>query len=258
MTVRLDIATHVARVTIDRPEVLNALDTAAIAELEAIWQRLETMTDVRAIVLTGAGERAFCTGADMRTGGDRSGLEYWAHAHPTGFGGLSLRTTLDIPVIARVNGHALGGGLEMMLGCDIVIAAPHATFGLPEPRVGRLPLDGGMVLLQRQIGYRAAMGMLLTGKRVTADTALGFGLINEVAPPGELDSTVDRWLAEVLACAPLSLRAIKQTVRRTGQLPPDQAQALRLQAVVACLASEDGEEGVRAFRDKRTPVWSGR
>src|SRR4051794_7554547 len=164
MTIRLAVADHVARVTIDRPEVLNALDAAATAELEAIWQRLEIDPAVRVVVLTGAGERAFCTGADMRAGGDRTGLEYWAHAHPTGFGGLSLRTTLDVPVIARVNGHALGGGLEMMLGCDIVVAAPHATFGLPESRVGRLPLDGGMVLLQRQVGFRAAMAMLLTGR----------------------------------------------------------------------------------------------
>jgi len=258
MTIRLAVADHVARVTIDRPEGLNALDAAATAELEAIWQRLEIDPAVRVVVLTGAGERAFCTGADMRAGGDRTGLEYWAHAHPTGFGGLSLRTTLDVPVIARVNGHALGGGLEMMLGCDIVVAAPHATFGLPEPRVGRLPLDGGMVLLQRQIGYRAAMGMLLTGKRISAEAALDYGLINEVAPVGELDAAVERWIADVLACAPLSLRAIKQTIRRTAQLPPDQAQALRLPAVVTCLASEDGEEGVRAFRDKRAPIWSGR
>jgi enoyl-CoA hydratase/carnithine racemase len=258
MTIRLEIADHVARVTIDRPEVLNALDAAATEELETIWRRLETEETLRAIVLTGAGERAFCSGADMRAGSDRTGLEYWAFSHPTGFGGLSLRTTLDIPVIARVNGHALGGGLEMMLGCDIVVAAAHATFGLPEPRVGRLPLDGGMVLLGRQIGYRAAMGMLLTGKRISADAAREFGLINEAVPADKLDATVDRWVADILACAPLSLRAIKQTVRHTAQLPPEQAQALRLPAVIACLASTDGDEGVRAFVEKRPPVWSGR
>lgn len=257
MTIRLDIADHVARVTIDRPEVLNALDEAATAELEAIWQRLETDRDVRAIVLTGAGERAFCAGADMRGGTDRTGLDYWAHGHPTGFGGLSLRDTLDIPVIARVNGHALGGGLEMMLGCDIVVAASHATFGLPEPRVGRLPIDGGMVLLPRAIGQRAAMGMLLTGRRISAETALAYGLVNEAVPGAALDAAVDRWLADILACAPLSQRAIKQTVRRTAQLPPQQAQALRLPAVIDCLCSHDGEEGVRAFLQKRSPVWTG-
>jgi enoyl-CoA hydratase/carnithine racemase len=358
LTVHLDIAGHVARVTVDRPAVLNALDAATTAALEAVWQRLEADRDVRAVVLTGAGQRAFCAGADMRSddaGADgaradnaradnadakdadahnagtndnvmdnagtddaraddlgtanartnnastdnasmdnastvhasadqsrsaarqtdhgttdkrdagtrkpeknRTGLDYWAHAHPTGFGGLSLRTTLDIPIIARVNGHALGGGLEMMLGCDIVVAVTHATFGFTEPRVGRLPIDGGMVLLPRRIGYRAAMGMLLTGRRISATQALAYGLVNEVVPSEELDAAVDRWLADILACAPLSLRAIKQTVRRTAQLAPHEAQALRLPAVVDCLESEDGEEGVRAFLEKRPPVWAGR
>lgn len=256
MTIHLAIADHVARVTIDRPDVLNALDAAATARLEAIWAELEA-SEVRAIVLTGAGDRAFCAGADMRAGGERSGLEYWAHAHPTGFGGLSLRTTLDIPIIARVNGHALGGGLEMMLGCDIVVAADHATFGLPEPRVGRLPLDGGMVLLPRQIGHRAASAMLLTGRRIKAAEAVANGLINEAVPKDQLDGAVDRWLADILACAPLSLRAIKQTMRRTAHLLPAEAQALRLPALVAALASEDGDEGVAAFREKRPPMWKG-
>ena len=258
MTVRLTIEGHVASVTIDRPEVMNALDAAATEEMETIWRQIETSNDIRAVVLTGAGERAFCAGADMSAAGDRTGIEYWAHAHPTGFGGLSLRTTLDVPVIARVNGHALGGGLEMVLGCDIVVAAEHATFGLTEPRVGRLPLDGGMVLLPRQIGYRAALAMLLTGRRVSAAEALAKGLINEVVPAAELDAAVGRWLTDILACAPLSLRAIKQSVRETAHLPPAQARASRLPAVIACLASEDGEEGVRAFREKRPPVWSGR
>lgn len=258
MTIHLDIAGHVARVTIDRPAVLNALDAKATAALEAIWQRIEADRDIRAVVLTGAGDRAFCAGADMRSNDGKTGLDYWAHAHPSGFGGLSLRTTLDIPVIARVNGHALGGGLEMMLGCDIVVAATHATFGLTEPRVGRLPVDGGMVLLPRRIGYRFAMGMLLTGRRITAAEALGNGLVNEVVPGAELDAAVERWLGDILACAPLSLRAIKQTVRRTAQMSPQDAQALRLPAVVECLGSEDGEEGVRAFRERRPPVWSGR
>ncbi len=303
MTIHLAIDGHVARVTIDRPTVLNALDAEATTALEAVWQRIEADRDIRVVVLTGAGERAFCAGADMRSNADdkrnggadagnadaartdeagannvrtnvdktgndnttsgndgknRTGLDYWAHANPAGFGGISLRTTLDIPVIARVNGHALGGGLEMMLGCDIVVAAAHATFGLTEPRVGRLPVDGGMVLLPRRIGHRAAMGMLLTGRRISAQEALANGLVNEVVPAAELDSAVYRWLADILACAPLSLRAIKQTVRRTAQMAPLDAQALRLPAVVACLTSDDGEEGVRAFLERRAPVWSGR
>src|SRR4029077_20942350 len=175
----------------------------------------------------------------------------WATARPAGFGGIALRSTLDIPVIARVNGHALGGGFEMVLGCDLVIAAEEATFGLPEPRVGRLPLDGGMVLLQRQVPFRQAMSMLLTGRRLRAAEALAIGLVNEVVPRADLDDAVARWLADILACAPLSLRAIKQSVRRTAHLAAAEAQAQRLPAVIACLASRDGEEGVAAFREKR-------
>lgn len=256
MTIHLAIENHVGRVTIDRPEVLNALDEEATDALEVIWRRIEADRDVRAVVITGSGSRAFCTGADMR-GPAKTGLAYWAASHPNGFGALSLRTTLDVPVIARVNGHALGGGLEILLGCDIVVAADNATFGLTEPRVGRLPLDGGMVLLQRLIGARAAMGMLLTGRRIKAAEALAHSLVNEVVPADELDAATERWLADILACAPLSLRAIKQTVRRTAHLTPAEAQALRLPALIECLNSADGDEGVRAFMEKRPPVWTG-
>lgn len=257
MSIRLEIANSVARVTIDRPEVLNALDADAEQALEAIWQQLEADRDVRAVVLTGAGERAFCAGADMKSVG-RSGLEYWAMARPAGFGGIALRTTLDIPVIARVNGHALGGGFEIVLGCDLVIAAAEASFGLPEPRVGRLPLDGGMVLLQRQVAFRRAMGVLLTGRRFSAAEALAMGLVNEVVPHAELDTAVERWLSDILACAPLSLRAIKQAVRRTAHMAATAAHAQRVPALIECLQSADGEEGVRAFREKRPPLWTGR
>jgi crotonobetainyl-CoA hydratase len=257
MSIRLEIANNVARVTIDRPEVLNALDADAEEALEAIWQQLEADREVRAVVLTGAGDRAFCVGADMKSIG-RSGLEYWAMARPAGFGGLALRTTLDIPVIARINGHALGGGFEMMLGCDLVIAAAEASFGLPEPRVGRLPLDGGMALLHRQVPFRQAMGVLLTGRRFSAAEALAMGLVNEVVPRAELDTAVERWIGDILSCAPLSLRAIKQAVRRTAHLAAVEGQAQRLPALIECLQSADGEEGVRAFREKRAPVWTGR
>jgi crotonobetainyl-CoA hydratase len=191
-------------------------------------------------------------------GATLSGLEYWAAPRPGGFGGIALRDTLDVPVIARVNGHALGGGFEMVLGCDIVIAAENATFGLPEPRVGRLALDGGIATLVRRIPHLHAMGMLLTGKRVSAREAAGFGLVNEVVSSAELDSTVDRWIADILACAPLSVRAIKQMVRAGEKLSAREAQMLRLPALVEALQSEDQAEGVAAFREKRPPVWRGK
>ncbi len=257
MSVHYEVLDHVARITIDRPDVLNAIDLDTEAELQRIWSDLEQRRDARVVVLTGAGERAFCVGADMKNP-STSGLEYWARARPGGFGGIALRETLNLPVIARVNGFALGGGFEMVLGCDIVVACEEASFGLPEPLVGRLPLDGGMTLLARQIPYRLAMGMLLTGQRIAATRAAEWGLVNEVVPRAQLDDAVARWVANILACAPLSVQAIKQVVRSTGTLTPVQAQALRLPALVAALQSEDSQEGVRAFQQKRKAVWQGR
>lgn len=257
MSVGYVVADHVATVTIDRPQVLNAVDAATQRQLEDIWTRIEGDRDVRVVVLTGTGERAFCVGADMKDGTGKTGLEYWADSSPNGFGGIALRDSLDVPVIARVNGFALGGGMEMVLGCDIVVAAEHAQFGLTEPRVGRIPLDGGVPQLVRQIPYRQAMGLLLTGRRITAAEALGMGLVNEVVPGEQLDAAVDRWVTDVLACAPTSLRAIKQIVQRTGHLSAQEAQAARLPALTAALDSKDSREGVLAFQQKRAPVWVG-
>jgi crotonobetainyl-CoA hydratase len=255
--VRLTIEDHVATVTISRAGALNAIDSVTANELQGIWAQLEANADVRVIVLTGEGERAFCVGADLKEESG-SGLKYWANSTPGGFGGLALRETLDIPVIARVNGYALGGGFEMMLGTDIVVAVEDAKFGLPEPLVGHIPLDGGAVLLQRQIPYRQAMGILMTGRRVSAQEALAMGLINEVATRAELDGAVARWVKAILACSPTSLRAIKQCVRRTAALSPAEAQRARLPALMAALTSDDAQEGVRAFREKRPPVWTGK
>jgi len=258
MPIRLEVKDHVARVTIDRPDVLNAIDAASERELQAIWSEIERNRDVRCVVLTGGGERAFSTGADMKGGSGASGLEYWAMSRPGGFGGIALRETLDVPVIARVNGHAVGGGFEMVVVCDIIVAAENASFGLPEARVGRMPLDGGMTLLQRQVPFHLAMGLLLTGKRINAAEALRIGLVNEVVPAAELDAAVERWVADVLACAPLSVRAIKQVVRRTAQLSAAEARQQLLPALAEALGSEDSKEGVRAFVEKRKPVWQGK
>ena len=257
MSVDFKLANHVATVTIDRPDVLNAIDLATEAELQRIWTELERNGDVRLVVLTGAGDRAFCVGADLKNPSVK-GVDYWAAARPGGFGGIALRETLHVPVLARVNGFALGGGFEMVLGCDLVVACEEASFGLPEALVGRMPLDGGMTLLQRQIPFRQAMGMMMTGQRIAARRALELGLVNEVVPRAELDAAVARWTEAVLACAPLSLRAIKQVVRQTGTLSPTQAQAVRLPALVAALQSEDANEGVLAFQQKRKPQWRGR
>lgn len=258
MSIRFDVTGHVARVTIDRPDRMNAVDAATEAELSRIWALVEASDDIRCVVLTGAGDRAFSAGADMKASNGLSGLEYWAAANPDGFGGIALRQSLTVPVIARVNGLALGGGFEMVLGADIVIASSTARFGLPEAKVGRLPLDGGMVALQRLIPRNIAAGLMMTGRMMPADEAARLGLVNAVVPPDQLDAEVDAWVADILSCAPLSVAAIKDTIRATAHLDPQEARDLRRPALIAALQSEDSLEGVAAFREKRAPVWRGR
>lgn len=255
----LRIADHVATVTINRPQVMNAVDDATTDRLNEIWDQIENDRDVRVVVLTGAGDRAFCVGADMSAAAvDKTGLQYWADLDPNGFGGLSLRTTLDVPVIVRVNGYALGGGMEMVLGADIVVAAESAQFGLTEPRVGRLALDGGISQLVRKIPYTQAMGLLLTGRKAPAAEMATLGLVNEVVPADELDAAVDRWVQQILACAPTSVRAVKQMVTQTMHLSAHDARRVRLPALMEALDSSDSAEGVLAFQEKRRPVWPGK
>ena len=258
MSVIFEVVNSVARITIDRPDRMNAVDAATEAEMETIWSQIEADESLRCVVLTGTGERAFCAGADLKSKSPLTGLEYWASLNPNGFGGIAMRQSLKIPVIARVNGLALGGGMEMVLGCDIVIASNKARFGLPEAKVGRLPLDGGMVMLQRLIPEKIATGLMMTGRMMSSAEAASYGLLNAVVPADQLDSEVDKWVADIVACAPLSLRAIKQTIRETAQLSIHEARSLRLPELVAALTSEDQDEGVAAFVEKRAPVWRGK
>lgn len=257
--VRLQITDHVAYVTIDRQHVRNAVDEKTRLRCNEIWEQLENDPGVRAVVVTGAGDRAFCAGADMSSGGvGKTGVDYWAALDTNGFAGLSLRRTLDVPVIARVNGYAMGGGMEIVLGADIVVASSTASFGLTEPRVGRLPLDGGIVSLVRRIPHTQAMSILLTGRRVSADELHRMGLVNEVVEPADLDAAVGRWVDDIRACAPTSLRAIKQIVSRTEHMTAADARNVRLPALVEALESPNATEGVEAFQQKRQPKWSNR
>ena len=259
MTVEYSVQQKVARVTINRMDRMNAVDEETADRLEEIWQVVESDPEIRVVILTGRGDKAFSSGADMKASADaKSGIAYWAEARPGGFGGLALRKSLKVPVIGRVNGLAVGGGFEMVLGCDIVIAADHATFGFPEPRVGRMPLDGGMILLPRLIPQKVAMGMLLTGKRISAQDAERYGIVNQVVDAADLDDAVDKWVHQILECAPLSVKAIKESVRETSHLSLAEAHAMRLPVLMDALQSEDADEGPLAFREKRQPVWKGK
>lgn len=258
MSVIFSVEDHVARITIDRPDRMNAIDSATQTRLEEIWDTIEADPDVRCVVLTGSGDRAFSAGADLKDDSGMSGVEYWKDLSDTGFRRISLRKTLNIPVIARLNGLALGGGLEMAMGCDILIAADTARFGLPEAKVGRMPLDGGMSMLPRLIPRNIAVGMMMTGRMVPAADMLHYGLLNAVVPAAELDAEVERWVADILAAAPLSLKAIKAIVRNTGEKPVHDAYTHETPELIAALESDDANEGVLAFREKRAPVWRGK
>jgi crotonobetainyl-CoA hydratase len=258
MSIDFKLEEGVAWVTINRPERMNAIDGPSEIELEKIWSAIEADNSVRCVVLTGVGERAFSAGADLKSGSGKSGLEYWASLDQNGFGGIAMRESMKIPIIARVNGLALGGGMEMVLGCDIVIATDDARFGLPEAKVGRTPIEGGMVLLQRLIPEKIAAGLMMTGRMMSSTEAFSYGLVNSVVSRGNLDKEVDSWIADIVSCAPLSLKAIKQSIRQTAHLTPQEAISAKLPELIAALNSKDSEEGVLAFQEKRPPVWLGR
>ncbi|MFD7132143.1 enoyl-CoA-hydratase DpgD [Streptomyces sp. NPDC059894] len=262
--VRYEKKDYVARVTLDRPEVLNAMDLRTHEELAGVWDEVEADDDVRVAVLTGAGDRAFSVGQDLR---ERARLNAEG-TPPTTFGSrgqsgwprLTERFTLSKPVVARVNGYALGGGFELALACDLVIASHDAVFALPEARLGLIPGAGGAFRLARQLPLKTAMGHLLTGRRMDAPTALHFGLVNEVAgeEEGDLDRRVTAWTDDLVRAAPLSVRAIKEAVMRSLDQPLEEAFATRYVWEERRMHSQDAVEGPRAFAEKRDPVWSGR
>lgn len=261
MSVHYTKKDHVARITLDRPRVLNALDLRTHEQLARVWDDVEADDEVRVAVLTGAGDRAFSVGQDLH---ERARLAAEG-APPTTFGSrgqpgwprLTERFTLSKPVIARVNGFALGGGFELALACDIIVAAENAVFGLPEVRLGLVPGAGGVFRLARQLPLRIAMGHLLTGRRIDAATALRFGLVNEVVPAAELDACVAEWTDDLLRSAPLSVRAVKEAVLRSVDMPLEQAFATSFRWEERRMHSRDAVEGPQAFTEKRPPRWRG-
>ncbi|MHB8732505.1 MAG: enoyl-CoA hydratase-related protein [bacterium] len=247
-----------ARVTIDRPKVMNALSRAAHAALSSVWDEIRDDREVRVAILSGAGGKAFCAGTDLKDPDAKNGVPYLWDGPALGAGGLSFRRDLLKPVIAAVNGLALGTGFELALACDLIVAAEHAEFGFPEPRVGYMALDGGIAMLTRQIPYKVAMGILLTGRRVSARDGHAAGFVNEVAPSDGLMAAAERWAADIIACAPLSVEGTKQIAMEGRDLPSWAAPRWFPRRVMEAVASEDSEEGTSAFREKRPPRWKGR
>ena len=253
--ITVETADRVTTITLNRPAVMNAINPEMHAELQAAFDAFAADPDQFIAVVTGAGERAFCAGSDLKV------LDRHGRYPKNGYAGLIERYDLAKPVIAAVNGLALGGGFEIALACDVVIAADTASFGLPEPLVGAVALGGGLHRLPRQIGLKQAMGLILSSRRVSAEEGYRMGFVNEVVPADRLQTAVVRWCADILRASPMSIRASKDTVMR-GLAEPDIEAAMRRQpdypAFAAWRDSEDAKEGPAAFAEKRAPVWKGR
>ena len=247
---------RIATITLNRPERMNALHPPAHFELDEIWNDFENDPEMWIGILTGAGDKAFSAGNDLKYTAEH-GVNMGRSAD-SGFGGIANRTTCWKPIIAAVNGYALGGGFEMALACDIIIAADHARLGLPEPRVGLMAGAGGVHRLPRMIPQKIAMGYILTGRHMTAQEAHRWGIVNEVVPHAELMPTVMQWAHDILAGAPLSIRASKQAAMMGLGYPLDIALNLNYTEALRMRWSEDTVEGPRAFAEKRQPNWQAR
>ena len=252
---------HLTIVTINRPQAMNALDPATNAELATIFDDFASDPDQWVAILTGAGDRAFSSGNDLKFTAKAMARGQAIESPVTGFAGLTMRPDLNKPVIAAVNGLAMGGGFEIALACDLIIASETAGFALPEPKVGLAALEGGLLRLPSQIGLKPAMGMILTGRTVSAAEGLQIGFVNEVVAPGDLLTAAKRWAQDIMACSPMSIRASKEIVRR-GLEEESLEAALEKQrnypAARALFRSADLREGPLAFAQKRAPHWKGR
>lgn len=267
MSVHLSISHRVATLTLDRPAALNALDLPTLRSLRRRLAESRDDPDVRAIIIIGGGDRAFCVGADLK--GTASSPAPYAQAYfrarePAADLGLYIRlmdlSDLDInkPMIAAINGHSLGGGLELALQCDIRIAASNATFGLPEVVVGSVPAVSGLHRLLRAIPAAAAMQLALTGERIRAPQALQWGLVSEVMELGCLAGRAGEIAGKIAANAPLAVQAVKKLGIQTAHLSYADAQQLTELYWGVLRDTDDRREGRQAFAEKRSPAYTGR
>jgi enoyl-CoA hydratase/carnithine racemase len=244
-------------ITIDREQRLNALTPELVKALEAESLRAARDAAVRAVVLTGAGPKAFCAGADLkeRQGWTKDDVRRWL---VTLHEGLRAIERCPRPWIAAVNGLALGGGCELALACDLRVLDPAALIGLTETRIGIIPGGGGTVRLARLVGLGRARDLILTARRVPADEALHLGLANRISAPGESVSAAVALAGQIADNAPVAVAAAKAALEEAWDLPLDDALAAERRHYERPLDSEDRDEGLRAFNEKRPPAWKGR
>lgn len=256
-TVTLAIDDRRATITLNRPEALNAISVQLARDLTSVCDELSNRDDIWVAVLAAAGERAFSVGADLK---ERQGLssDEWRRHRRTLLRAFHAIAAVETPLIAAVDGYALGGGCELALLCDFIIAGERAQFGLPEAKVGIIPGGGGTQLLPRRVGPAMAKELIFTGRRIDAAEALRIGLANRAVASDQLNETVDAVVREILSSSPVSVRQAKKAVDRGSSLDLWSGWALEEEAYTACLHSEDRLEGIAAFGEKRPPRFRNR
>jgi enoyl-CoA hydratase/carnithine racemase len=246
---------HVEILTLNRPEARNAINGGVSKAMSGIMDELTDDTDCWVVVITGSGEKAFCAGMDLKAfssgeGGDIIGAS-------GGFAGLTMRD-FPKPIIAAVNGSALAGGFEIMLSCDLVVAAEHATFGIPEAKRGLIAGAGGLIRMPKRLPMAIALELAMTGDPIDAERAHALGLVNKVVPAADLLTEALALAERIAANAPLAVRYSKSVMKRAAEVPESEGWGINQEAVGIVFSSADAMEGPIAFAEKRPPNWQGK